>query len=106
MKKALCLIVLVALINRPQAQSVRLKAEGIRPKAQGLTLKAIRIETGLIQGYYSDKTGVSVYKGIPFAAPPVGDLRWKAPQPALPWKGVRQCLAFGPSPMQPKPVPF
>ena len=46
------------------------------------------------------------YKGIPFAAAPVGDLRWKAPQPAVPWKGVKDCLVFGPSPMQPKPVPF
>lgn len=33
--------------------------------------------------------GVYVYKGIPFAAPPVGDLRWKEPQPVVPWKGVK-----------------
>ncbi len=99
MKKAFLLLVLISNIHGP-------KAESLRPNAQGLTLKAIRIESGLINGYYNEKTGVTVYKGIPFAAPPVGDLRWKVPQPPIPWKGVRQCVEFGPSPMQPKPVPF
>jgi para-nitrobenzyl esterase len=99
MKKALLLLVLVSNTSTPDAKRSTRNAEG-------LTLKAIRIESGLIQGYYNDKTGVSIYKGIPFATPPVGDLRWKAPKPAIPWKGVKQCLAFGPSPMQPKPVPF
>src|SRR5882724_7501075 len=42
----------------------------------------------------------AVFKGIPFAAPPVGDLRWKAPQPAPSWAGVRKALDFGPSCMQ------
>ncbi len=66
----------------------------------------IRIESGLVAGLYNANTGVTAYKGIPFAAPPVGPLRWKAPQPAGKWKGIRNCLAFGPSPMQPKPVSF
>jgi para-nitrobenzyl esterase len=39
----------------------------------------VKVEEGLIQGISED--GLTVYKGIPFAAPPVGDLRWKAPQP-------------------------
>src|ERR1700738_1775214 len=38
--------------------------------------------------------GVAVFKGLPFAAPPVGDLRWKAPQPVIPWAGVKQTRAF------------
>lgn len=38
---------------------------------------------------------IYVYKGIPYAAPPVGDLRWKAPQPVLPWDGIREALSFG-----------
>ena len=42
------------------------------------------------------KTGWTVYRGIPFAAPPVGDLRWRAPQPAAKWDGVRQATKFGP----------
>jgi para-nitrobenzyl esterase len=43
---------------------------------------------------------VSQFKGIPFAAPPVGKLRWQAPQPVTPWSGVRQPVAFGPACMQ------
>jgi para-nitrobenzyl esterase len=106
MKKSLLVLVLISNIHSPKAQGLKPKAEGLRPKAQSLTLKTIRTESGLVSGYFSEKTGVTVYKGIPFAAPPVGDLRWKAPQPPLAWKGVRECLEFGPSPMQPKPVPF
>src|SRR5665213_1997871 len=66
----------------------------------------IRIGSGLISGVYQEHTGVTVYKGIPFAAPPVGALRWKAPQPSATWNGVRTCDRFGPSPMQPKPISF
>ena len=71
-------------------------------KQQGV----IRIETGLITGVKSNTSDVTAYKGIPFAAPPVGDLRWKAPQPAQNWQGVKKCESFGASPMQAKPVPF
>lgn len=66
----------------------------------------LRTSDGPISGV-SDASGtISIYKGIPFAAPPVGDLRWKAPQPVHPWYQVRACAAFGPSPMQNNPVPF
>ncbi|HVP77585.1 MAG TPA: carboxylesterase family protein [Thermodesulfobacteriota bacterium] len=44
---------------------------------------------------------VRVYRGIPYAAPPVGDLRWKPPQPVTPWKGIRECTEF--TPMAPQP---
>jgi len=53
-----------------------------------------------------EKEGIQIFKGIPFAAPPVGALRWKAPQPVKPWKEVKECLAFGPSPVQASPAPF
>lgn len=46
------------------------------------------------------KDGVASFKGIPFAAPPVGELRWKAPQPVKPWTGVKQADTFAPAPMQ------
>ena len=59
---------------------------------------AVKVEEGLVQGTIED--GLSVYKGIPFAAPPVGDLRWKAPQPAAKWEGIRQVNKFAPGPMQ------
>ena len=51
-----------------------------------------------MQGVVQD--GVTSFKGIPFAAPPVENLRWKAPQPAPPWTGLRKAESFGPSPMQ------
>ncbi|MFM1841139.1 MAG: hypothetical protein RIR47_1188 [Bacteroidota bacterium] len=49
---------------------------------------------------------INVFKGIPFAAPPVGDLRWKAPQPVKPWSGVKECIQFAASPVQGEPIPF
>ncbi|WP_116790336.1 carboxylesterase/lipase family protein [Flavobacterium psychrotrophum] len=64
----------------------------------------IKITGGKISGVTNND--ISIYKGIPFAAPPVGNLRWKAPQPVKPWRGVRECIAFGASPMQGEPVPF
>jgi para-nitrobenzyl esterase len=67
-------------------------------------LSVIQTENGLISGYKSGD--ISIFKGIPFAAPPVGDLRWKAPQPVKNWTGVLKCQEFSASPMQSKPVPF
>ncbi len=67
--------------------------------------KIVKVTGGKISGF-SDENGLNIYKGIPFAAPPVGDLRWKAPQPVTPWKGVKECTDFGPSPMQNEPKPF
>lgn len=54
----------------------------------------VNIEGGRIAGAAAD--GVRSYKGIPFAAPPAGDRRWKAPAPVIPWDGVRDATAFGP----------
>lgn len=54
----------------------------------------IRVEGGLIEG--QQEATVTVFKGIPFAMPPVGDLRWRAPQPPLPWAGIRKADTFAP----------
>ena len=54
---------------------------------------------GQVSGIELDDN-VTVFRGIPFAAPPVGDLRWKAPQPPIPWRGVRVADTFGPACMQ------
>jgi para-nitrobenzyl esterase len=59
-----------------------------------------QIRPGLIEGTFDVQTGVQRYLGIPFAQPPVGALRWKAPQPVQPWSGVRDATKFGPSPVQ------
>ncbi len=66
----------------------------------------VQTEGGKIGGTTNADNTVSIYKGIPFAAPPVGALRWKAPQPVAHWQGIKKCDAFAASPMQNKPVPF
>src|SRR5581483_2850019 len=60
--------------------------------------KPVKTQSGPVQGTAED--GVTVYKGIPFAAPPLGDLRWKAPQPAASWTEVRPADKFAPACMQ------
>ncbi|MEZ4898918.1 MAG: carboxylesterase family protein [Saprospiraceae bacterium] len=69
-------------------------------------LEPVTVTGGQITGSKIEGTDIVTYKGIPFAAPPVGPNRWRAPQPVVAWKGVKKCLEFGPSPVQPKPVPF
>ena len=62
-------------------------------------IKIAKTEGGLVRGTYGSDMAISVFKGIPFAAPPVGKNRWRAPQPVEPWEGVRDCLEFGPANM-------
>ncbi|MBN1833780.1 MAG: carboxylesterase family protein [Deltaproteobacteria bacterium] len=69
---------------------------------QAVAVESVRIESGLIQG--TVEGGLSVYRGIPYAAPPVGDLRWKAPQPASKWEGIFLADKFGPAGIQNNPA--
>src|SRR5580698_3809953 len=59
----------------------------------------VATESGSVQGTV-EASGVHTFKGIPYAAPPVGDLRFKDPQPVVAWQGVRKTQAFGPRAMQ------
>ena len=59
-----------------------------------------KIGNGIIEGNYDTKSGIQTYFGVPFAKPPVGTLRWKAPQPLTNWTGVKETKKFGPRPMQ------
>src|SRR4051812_9108877 len=59
----------------------------------------VKTANGTVEGTL-EKTGIRSFKGLPFAAPPVGDLRWKEPQPVQNWDGVRPAKAFGPRAMQ------
>jgi len=68
--------------------------------AQPVTYVQQRIADGVLEGVVSADGLVRTFKGIPFAAPPVGPLRWKAPQPVVPWTGVRRAVDYGPRPMQ------
>ena len=65
----------------------------------------VRTTSGIVEGTDGSRSGIRVFKGIPYAAPPVGGLRWKAPQPADPWEGVfkadhfgNRCIQFNPFP--------
>tara|TARA_R110002051_G_scaffold7053_4_gene33271 strand:+ start:2909 stop:4540 length:1632 start_codon:yes stop_codon:yes gene_type:complete len=60
----------------------------------------VKIENGTIEGNYDTHNGIQRYFGIPFAKPPVGELRWKAPQPLDNWNGIKETKSFGPRPMQ------
>jgi para-nitrobenzyl esterase len=62
-------------------------------------IQTAKVTGGEVKGVIKD--GIASFKGIPFAAPPVGDLRWRAPQPVKPWDGVRNANSYAPGPMQP-----
>lgn len=70
--------------------------------AQSNNLFAVQanLENGVIEGNFDTKTGIQTYFGVPFAKPPVGELRWKAPQPIGNWMGVKETKKFGPRPIQ------
>jgi para-nitrobenzyl esterase len=64
------------------------------------TEPVVRTASGLVRGRRTAETGVAAFLGIPFAEPPVGDLRFAAPRPAASWDGIRGAAAFGPAPPQ------
>jgi para-nitrobenzyl esterase len=69
-------------------------------KAQELRRVQATVTGGVIEGVVSADDKVRTFKGIPFAAPPIGDFRWREPQPVVPWTGVRQAEGYGPRAMQ------
>jgi para-nitrobenzyl esterase len=70
----------------------------MRHRGRRLPSETVNVTGGQVAGVAVD--GVRVFKGIPFAAPPVGDLRWKPPQPVAAWSGVKRADAFGPQCVQ------
>jgi para-nitrobenzyl esterase len=68
--------------------------------ARSVAEEALRVEGGMIAPARPDAAGIRGFKGIPFAAPPVGELRWRAPRPVTPWPGERTADQFGPKCMQ------
>jgi para-nitrobenzyl esterase len=61
-------------------------------------ISTAKVTGGAVEGVVKDS--IASFKGIPFAAPPVGDLRWRSPQPVKPWTGVKKADEFAPGPMQ------
>lgn len=76
-----------------------LGALALGPPARAQTLKTARAAQGVLEAGPTDK-GVAVFKGVPFAVPPVGDLRWRAPRDPAAWTGVRKADRFGANCMQ------
>jgi para-nitrobenzyl esterase len=68
--------------------------------AEPLRTSQVRTPDGVLEGVVSADGKVRTFKGIPYAAPPVGNLRWKAPQPVQAWNGVRKATEYGPRCMQ------
>jgi len=77
------------------AQGQQLAPTASQPAA---TPTLVQIDGGKVRG--TEANGLIVFKGIPFAQPPVGPLRWRPPQPVKPWEGVREATAFSPDPVQ------
>ena len=98
------LIVLIAaalLVSRPPYRPVP-AVEGV----PGGVTAPVSVAQGTLTGVLTADGKVEVYAGIPYAAPPVGENRWRPPQPAEPWEGVRVCDTFAPMSMQPEDNPL
>ena len=91
----LAVCALVLLISYPPIKAVP-AVEGKNPE----TTDVIHLSQGDISGVYTQDKKVEVYAGIPYAKPPVGELRWKEPQAAEPWEGVLKADHFAPMSMQ------
>ena len=63
-------------------------------------IREVRTENGWVRGIQAADPRITAYRGIPFAAPPVGENRWRAPQPCADWEGVKECFDFKPISMQ------
>ncbi|WP_297046162.1 carboxylesterase family protein [Thermoflavifilum sp.] len=90
-----CLAVIMLSMPAAQAQQVSASRSTGAEKAP-----VVHVTGGRIAGIADTAHQLHIFLGIPYAAPPVGDLRWKAPQPVKPWRGVRVCTRFGHRPMQ------
>lgn len=66
-------------------------------------LRIVKTENGPVEGIPAADPRITAFKGIPFAAPPVGQNRWRAPQPCEDWEGVRKAYTFAPISVQDTP---
>ncbi len=95
---------LVALLVLPGSSSA--KTEPSENGTLKVAAQPVQIATGRLRGLVvGPEDSVQLYRGIPYAAPPVGDLRWRPPQRPAEWSGVRECYEFGScAPQQPSPL--
>ena len=93
--------VVILWISRPPVQAV----PAVSGKSAGVT-DIVHTAQGDLTGVLTEDGMVEVYAGIPYAKPPVGDLRWREPEPADPWEGVLAADHFAPMSMQPQNDPI
>jgi len=77
-----------------------------KESSSSISVDSVTVVGGLISGKTDSSGQVKIFKGVPFAAPPVGNFRWKAPQPVEPWEGIKACTENPAAPMQNPPAPF
>lgn len=92
------ILVFSILIGVQMSQPAQAQSKS-KTTAGTLASNQAKTANGIVEGT-TEKSGIEAYKGLPFAAPPVGNLRWREPQPVKDWQGVRQAKQFGPRAMQ------
>ncbi len=97
---ALALMGLLFVLSGPREKPIPAVSGGKAPATEPVT-----VAQGQLSGVRSPDGQVEVYAGIPYAKPPVGELRWREPQAPEPWEGVRVCDSFAPMAMQPRTNP-
>src|SRR5581483_4796258 len=108
MKKISTSLVLVGVWIASTMNPVGAATSGKARVPSQLLSEPVRTADGLLAGVPGKIDGVVAFKGIPFGAPPTGELRWRPPQPVVAWSGVRPGDQFGPAciqPRQPQRVP-
>lgn len=101
MKRFLAMLVPLSLAcaNEPRSGAAHATTSATASKATGALL-AVRVDAGALDGARGSNSALSVFRGIPYAAPPVGDRRWRPPEPPSPWTGTRSAAAFSRSCVQ------
>jgi para-nitrobenzyl esterase len=90
-----------ALLTMSACASALLATATLTVHAQRAALsEPVKVEGSLVEGVPGKHAGITAFRGVPFAAPAVGENRWRAPQPPVPWTGVKKAAEFGPSCLQ------
>ena len=90
----------------PILMSLVLAGASLVSVSAGEAAPEVAVTGGMISGTTNEDGSVLIFKGIPYAAPPVGDLRWKGPQPVESWEGVKECTQYSAAAVQPEQAPF
>lgn len=84
----------------PRSNAAKLLLIAAALSRAAIAADTVKVENGILEGTRNGDSSIRIFRGVPFAAPPVGDLRWRPPQPARRWTGVRRATEFGAHCMQ------